>query len=311
MSQLPNIDLHMIELAYGDRPFEVTDPKLYPNDIQLRTKSELFHKENLINLAVRSFPQDWKYGAAIDADFHFTRHDIALETIHQLQHYDWVQMFSSYANVTGETVPGSGHRPINQPSNGFAYGYVRNGCMLPPGYNGGWSEPAWSGGPPSGSAGLPWVGAPGGAWAFRRASFDAVGGFLDRCILGSADWFMAFGLAGQVASVEVEARLGKKIDRYHPAYLEYIHGWQEQATKAIKANIGYVDCYAIHHFHGPMKHRGYSNRDDILIENDYTPVKDVSYDWQGVLQLTTEKPKLRDAIRAYFLSRSEDLPHTP
>jgi hypothetical protein len=58
-----------------------------------------------------------------------------------------------------------------------------------------------------------------------------------------------------------------------------------------------------------MAKRGYSTRDGILIENDYSPVTDVSPDWQGVLQLTDDKPKLRDAIRMYFLSRSEDMPH--
>lgn len=307
MMQLPNVVLHMVELAYGDRPFEITNKSLYPNDIQLRTRSELFHKENLLCLGVRSFPSDWQYGAIIDADFHFTRHDIALETIHQLQHYDWVQMFSSYMNVSGETEPGHGHRPIGKISNGFAFGYVQNGCKLPDGYNGGWGEPPNSG-PQSGMS-LRWIGSPGGAWAFRREAFNAVGGLLDRCILGSADWYMAFGLSGQSLDVNVERRLGKRVNKYTPAYLAYIRAWQHQAAVAIKGNIGYVDSFALHHFHGPMIKRGYSTRDNVLIENDYSPVSDVSPDWQGVLQLTTEKPKLRDAIRLYFLSRSEDMPH--
>lgn len=311
---LPNIQLHMVELAYGDRPFEVTNKDLYPLDVQIRTPhrlsmggAELFHKENLSNIGVASFPPGWKYGGVCDADFHFSRHDLGLETIHQLQHYDWVQMFSGYTNVSGETEPGYGHRQIGHMSNGFAYGYVRNGCTLPAGYNGGWSEPPNSG--VQSGVSMKWIGSPGGAWAFRRESFDAVGGMLDRCILGTADWYMAFGLAGHVLDAEVEKRLGKKVTKYTPAYLAYIRAWQKQAAIAIKGNIGYVDCYAIHHFHGPIKKRGYSTRDDVLINNEYSPITDVSYDWQRLLQLTTEKPRLRDAIRAYFLSRSEDMPH--
>lgn len=307
MTRLPNIDLHMVELAYGDRPFEVTAPHLYPNDVQLRTRSELFHKENLGNIGVRHFPATWKYGAMIDADFHFTRHDIGLETIHQLQHYDFVQMFSSYMNVSGETEPGFGHRPIGKNSNGFAYGYVQNGCQLPAGYNAGWSEPPGSG--VESGMNMAWIGSPGGAWAFRRESFDAVGGFLDRCILGTGDWYMAFGLSGQILDANVEKRLGKKVHKYTPAYLEYIRAWQKQASIKITGNIGYVDAFALHHFHGPIVKRGYSTRDDVLIHNEYSPITDVSYDWQGVLQLTVEKPRLRDAIRMYFLSRSEDMPH--
>jgi len=305
MRQLPNVELHLVELAYGDRPFDIADPELYPTDIALRTRHELFHKENLLQVGVSRLPADWKYAAIVDADFHFTRHDIALETIHQLQHYDWVQMFSSYVNVTGETRPGEGHRPIHHANDGFAFRFVNNGNRMPEGYNGGWAEPSGSGGDtPSGP--LPWVGAPGGAWAFRREAFDAVGGLLDRCILGSGDWFMAWGLAGQMVNVELEKKLGKKVHKYRPDYLEYIRAWQHRAKEAFHGNIGYVDSFAVHHFHGSMKNRGYSTRDNILIENHFSPVHDVHPDWQGVLQLTKHKPRLRDDIRRYFLSRSED-----
>ena len=308
IATLPNIELHMIELAYGDRPFDVTNPALYPNDIQLRTSHELFHKENLCNLAVQRFPAGWKYGALVDADFHFSRHDLGLETIHQLQHYAFVQMFSSYLNLSGEATPGAGHRPMGTTSDGFAYNFVRNGNTLPEGYGGGWTEPPHSGGgPTSAGAGLPWVGAPGGAWAFRREAFSAVGGMLDRCILGSGDWFTAFGLAGQLTNIEVERKLGKKIDLYRPEYLQYIRAWQERAQHAIQGNIGYVDSFAIHHFHGSLKQRGYATRDSILIEHEFSPVHDVYPDSQGVLQLATSiKPRLRDAIRRYFLERAED-----
>lgn len=103
MSVTSNVVLHVGELAYGDRPFEVTSEE-NPLDIQLRTSHELFHKENILNVIVqRGFPPDWRYGAWIDGDFHMTRHDWALETIHQLQHYDFVQPFSSYMDLSGPT----------------------------------------------------------------------------------------------------------------------------------------------------------------------------------------------------------------
>ncbi len=93
LERSPNVKLYFGELAYGDRPFEVTDSSA--RDIQFRTTCELFHKENILNNIIKRFPPGWKYGAWCDADFHFTRHDWALETIHQLQHYDFVQPFSS------------------------------------------------------------------------------------------------------------------------------------------------------------------------------------------------------------------------
>src|SRR5271165_603683 len=67
----PNVKLYVGELAYGDRPFEVTES---PNpleglvesrikNIQLRTTCELFHKENILNRVIQTFPAGWKYGA--------------------------------------------------------------------------------------------------------------------------------------------------------------------------------------------------------------------------------------------------------
>ena len=68
-----NVVLHVGELAYGDRPFEVTGDD--PQDVQLRTSHELWHKENILNLVVQRFPPDWRYGAVIDGDLHMTRRD--------------------------------------------------------------------------------------------------------------------------------------------------------------------------------------------------------------------------------------------
>lgn len=299
---MANVSLHVVELAYGDRPFEITGA--HPNDIQLRTNSELWHKEQLINIGVSRLPVGWKYAGYVDGDFHFNRHDLALETIHQLQHHDFVQLFSSYADLTGE-MPGQGHRPLRINS-GFAYTYVQNGFQLPDGFvNGGWRGK----GPQaddyytsmmlgdSGKAKVKGVGATGGAWAWRRPAFDLVGGMLDICALGHGDWFMTFGLVGEDAP-------DMHIDGYSTEYRKAIKDWQRNAAK-LKKNIGYVDCFATHHFHGAKSRRGYSSRDIILVKHQYSP-SDLRRDWQGVYQLTSDKPAMRDDFRRYFLSRTED-----
>jgi hypothetical protein len=291
MAHSPNVQLHMVELAYGDRPFEVTDDRGCSGDLQLRTRSELFHKENLLNRVIAAFPSDWEYGAIIDADFHFSRHDWALETVHQLQMYDWVQLFSSYTDLTGENL-GAGHRP-NGINNGFAFNYVQNGYRV--------HQDVANGEVSSGGYGGRRAGATGGAWAFRRSAFDAVGGLMDRCILGHGDWWMAFALVGEVAP-------DMRIKGYSPGYRDYILAWQERAASLGK-NVGYVDGHALHHFHGPKNRRGYSSRDAILVKHQYDPGTDVFPDWQGVLQLSPKKTGLRDDVRRYFLSRSEDTPH--
>jgi hypothetical protein len=42
------------------------------------------------------------------------------------------------------------------------------------------------------------------------------------------------------------------------------------------------------------------------MENDFNPRTDLSRDWQGIYQLTPNKPNLRDGIRNYFEGRNED-----
>jgi hypothetical protein len=143
------------------------------------------------------------------------------------------------------------------------------------------------------------VGATGGAWAFRRSAFDTVGGLLDVCILGHGDWFMSFGLVGEDAP-------DMHTDGYTDDYRAQITAWQRNAAK-LRKNIGYVDGFCTHAFHGDKARRGYSSRDTILVKRAFAPTTDLRRDWQGIYQLNPDRAELRDDIRRYFLSRCEDL----
>ncbi len=266
-----NVTLHVGELAHGDRPFEVTDAS-HPFDHQWRTRDELWHKENLLNLVVSRFPADWQYGAYLDGDFHMTRPDWALETIHLLQHFDWVQLFSSYSDL------GPDHRPLNVVP-GFAYNWVEKRGRVPTGYQ---------------------DGSPGGGWAFRRSAFETCGGLLDICILGAGDSYMACGLAG-TGSSHPETRNGR------PEYRQAVAAWQERAGR-LRGNISYLANHALHYWHGSKAARGYGTRWKILRDFSFNPHTDLFRDWQGLYQLTPDKPGLRDALRRYFASRNEDDP---
>ena len=312
MAENPNVRMHVVELAYGDRPWELTDDDNVDH-IRLRTTDVLWHKENLLNLAVRHFPADWKYGAYWDADFQMTRRDWALETIHQLQMFDWVQLFNFVQHLSGRTLPGQGHRPIRQLAS-FALTYVENGRTAPKGWEERIRQRAIAAKDPNASTledcyaeeykegKYIFPGAPGGGWAFTRAAFDHVGGFLDKCILGSADSFMAFGLIGELKG------LNWNLKQYSQGYRDTILAWQERAAEG-HGNINFIDQHVIHHFHGSLSKRGYGERDNYLIKNGYNPTTDVFYDYQGVLQLTPKKPRLRDDLRTSFLERYEDVPH--
>jgi hypothetical protein len=324
MAGCPNVVLHVGELAYGDRPHEVTgiDPSLtgakeieqqvryfHEFDVQLRTSHELWHKENILNRVIQTFPPGWKYGAYIDADFVMTRPDWALEAIHLLAHFEWVQLFSSYTDLTFD------HRPYRL-SRTFAWNFTHQGDFLADLKDTSKRRQHYGYGrelyPRRRKGVFPFTaedaGAPGGAWAFRRSSFDAVGGLLDVCIEGSADWHMAFGLVDAIDAEQERVRREETTGRCNE-YLHAVLSWQRRAASAVKRNIGCVNCHAVHHFHGSRLTRQYGARRKILYENGFDPNTDISRDWQGVYQLTGNKPKLRDALRAHFVGKNDDDPN--
>lgn len=121
-----------VELAYGQRAFEVTESG-NPFHVQVRTRDELFHKENLYNLGTRVLPLGVNYVAMGDCDMLATRQDWMQETLHQLQHYDAVQMYSNYSAMTSD------HR-VSSISNSFMWNYWNVGDIQPPKDYRGWQQ---------------------------------------------------------------------------------------------------------------------------------------------------------------------------
>jgi hypothetical protein len=58
--------LYTAEVAFGERHFEVTQAG-NPRHLQLRTDSEIWHKENALNLLIQRLPPEAKYVAWIDS----------------------------------------------------------------------------------------------------------------------------------------------------------------------------------------------------------------------------------------------------
>ncbi len=96
-----------------------------------RTKTELWMKERLINVVAQRLPSDWKYLAWIDCDTTFLRPNWVGECIHQLQHYDFLQMFSFAHDMTADyeiynTKPGfisAWEKGEKWPPRDYGYGY--------------------------------------------------------------------------------------------------------------------------------------------------------------------------------------------
>lgn len=292
-----NTRFWVVEVAYANRPFIITE-RDNPFHIQLRTYDELWHKENALNVGIQHISQiipDFEYVAWVDADVTFSREDWAYETIQQLQHYDFVQMFSHAQDL------GPKYEPISDMRYGWMWMYYNDPLKVT-------SFPKDNKGFPLGTAdgyygyskGGYWH--PGFAWAAKRSALDKVGGLIDTAILGSGDWHMASALIGQA-----EKTLGQKLS---DNYKQKILLWQGRAERSIKRNVGYVHGLLNHHWHGKKKDRNYSNRWKVLTGNDFRPDIDLRRDTQGLWALNMDDGlrsiRLRDDIRSYFRARDED-----
>jgi hypothetical protein len=266
--------LYTVEVAIGDRHFEVTEAG-NPRHIQLRGKTSLWRKENLQNIGVAHLPHDWKYVALCDADIINTRPDWVQATIQALQRYDAVQLFSTYSCLKSD-------HTVESTNNGFVYV---------------WQLPGTA---PDSNDYNAIHGAPGGEWAYSRHAWDTLEGMLQTPILGSADWYMAYALAGLRDSVKDE-----ELQRCAPEYIRSINEWGERA-KSLNANIWYVQNHALHYWHGSIASRGYGWRPKILATHTFNPYQDVKQEHTGLLELRPNKPGMRNEINAYFRSRNED-----
>jgi hypothetical protein len=281
------VELYTAECAFGERPFEVTESD-NPRHLQVRTHSELWHKENLLNLMIARLPCNWQCVAWIDADVHFVRPDWPMETVQQLQHYDIVQLFSEAQDLSPTFHPFARYRS-------FASSYVEGIPRL--------SRSGYYGGPPPPrDPAIRYFHHPGYAWAMRRSAFDAVGGLLDVAVVGEADSIMARAILG-----EAEATFYPGISA---GYRRVILEWQERAVKHLRRNLGFVEGTLLHYWHGPKAKRNYWKRCRILADSQYDPALHLKRDWQGVHQLVDRGDErsliLRDGLRRYFRSRNED-----
>lgn len=270
------------ELAYGHRPFVLTEES-NPLHFRYRIDTELWHKENMLNLAIQHLPRDWKYVAWVDADIAFTNSNWVNETVQQLQHYGVVQMFT-HAIDQGPTF-----EPIQQ-HRGFVYGWMQDKSIDP--------DPGSSYGTGSGTGSMYH---PGFAWAARKSVLDVTGGLMDFAVMGSADTYMARGFVGKVEGAFGE--VGKMVSA---GYNESVRIWQERVNRILQRNVGYVDGTIFHYWHGKKKTRGYFNRNKVLRDSKFDPEFDLVKDTRGVYRFGRTNNVLRDGLREYFQSRRED-----
>ena len=265
----PNVSLYCVELAYGDQKFIVTDKK-NKQHLQIRTNVPIWHKENMINLAVKKLlPASWKAFAWIDADIEFDNFSWAKDTLKILNGCkDVVQLFSHCVDMDKE------YNTMNIFS-GFGYSFTKakKYTVKGPDY--------WH---------------PGFAWAMTRKAYERVGGIYEEGVLGSGDSMMALAFIGYANKMNR--------DDYHEDYNNSMVNFQKKC-KGLR--LGYVPGVIRHYYHGSKVNRKYTERWQILIKHQYSPEKHLIHDNNGILIPTVHFSKdFIEDIYNYFAERKED-----
>ena len=264
-----NVRLFIVELIYKDQKFIVTD-KCNKNHLQLRTDIPIWHKENMINLAVKYLlPKNYKAFAWIDADVEFENNSWAQDTLKILNGYkDIVQLYSHCIDMD------QNQNNLNI-FNGFGYSFVKNKKYTSKGVD------YWH---------------PGYAWAITRKAYEKLGGLYDKGILGSGDSIIAMSLINKCSYI-INSNYSND---YNNSMLEY-------QKRACKLRLGYTPGIIRHHYHGSKLNRRYTERWKILMKYNYSPITDVNYDTRGIL-ITTDffSDEFKNDIMNYFRERRED-----
>jgi hypothetical protein len=280
----PYVRLHTVEVAVGHRDFSVTIPDGI-NELQLRTQSDIWHKERALNILIQRLPRDWKYVAWVDADVTFLDPHWAENTLHALQHYDVVQPWSESVDLAPNGESLTGFRSFM-----WCYYNADHDETPPTGYYAERSRALTK---------RPYYWHPGFAWAWRRKAYNDVGRWIDWAILGGGDMYMAHGLMGLLDEKRMPRSLMANGARW-------LREWQNRALKYINKNVGYINGLVAHHWHGKKANRKYRDRGQILSSAKFDPELDLKPDDQGLWQLTDRSPELREGIREYMRQRNED-----
>jgi len=264
-----NVNLYVVEMIYNNQKFVITD-KNNKNHLQIKTETPIWHKENMVNLGVKYLlPKDYKAFAWVDADVEFDSNTWALDTLKILNGCkDIVQLFSHCIDMDKD------ESNLNI-FNSFGYSFSKNKKYTTKGLN------YWH---------------PGFAWAITRKAYEKVGGIYDKGILGSGDNVIALSVIN-------------KVDKFlnYDYHEDYKNSMLEYQKKIKSLRLGYVPGVIRHYYHGKKMNRKYTERWQLLIKHQYSPINHLTYDNKGILIPTEEcSEEFINDILGYFKERKED-----
>lgn len=241
--------------------------------VPIHAEADMWHKESLLNFAIKHLPDKYDGVVWIDADVIYDETDIGDRILEQLSQYAVVQPWASI------TYLGPDDQPIADD---------------PPRL----SMAAYNRGQPRSTADSR-RSFPGMAWAASRELLVRIGGIYDSAITGGGDVVWAAGSVGDEATIDVP--------NWPASYRQHMLAWMRSLTLATGGRVGMVPANARHLYHGSRRHRQYVSRHAALRRYRFDPDVHLTRDTNGMLRWASAVPAgLRRAVREYIHSRRED-----
>jgi hypothetical protein len=269
------VSILTVECAFGDEAFELP-PAL--DVIRLRSRSLLWQKERLLNLAAALLPPDCTAVAWIDCDVLFRNGNWVLDTLRLLRDHAVVQLFETCLRL------GPGNAATAEPDRVTSFGAIapQHPELISCGrYDS--------------------HGHTGYAWAMRRELFDEIG-LYEHAVTGSADHYMAHAVFGRYGFCFEQSLKGNRLA------LGHLLDWCHRFYRKVRGGFAVVPGEIVHLWHGDIRNRRYLQRVMDIARLGYNPYTDLvappgrPLEWRPKMN----KPELVEFFAGHFASRRED-----
>src|SRR5262249_12020440 len=253
--------------------------------LQFHNPDVLWHKERLLNLAVRAVPPECSAIAWLDCDVVFERADWAGATCRALDRFALVQPFTQLFDLPREAGPDLPCILLAcRKRESLAYRLCR--------------EPAPANFFCTAEISLRQGFTHGHGWAARREVLEGHG-FYDVRIVGGGPKVIACAAYGRWHEAVTADTMN---DRAADHYLR----WARPYLGAVGPRLGFVEGGLYHLWHGELEDRRYGARHQGFRQFRFDPYTDISLDGNGCWRWNSAKPDMHEYVRNYFELRKED-----
>jgi len=278
------VPLVAVELSFG-HPFELS-----PADadilIQLSDGDMLWQKERLLDVGLRSLPDECDFVAWLDCDIVFELHDWPERVRRELSKVSLVQLFREWGHLA-PGYPGfrSNRTALYRIDESIA-GRIATGKSIED-Y-------------PDDPTGLRRGYVIGGAWAATRDLMQKHA-FYDACIVGGGDRAMLSAATRDHDRCIIKLQMNTR-------RVEHYRSWSEPFSAEVRGKVGAIDGRVLHLWHGDLENRRYRLRNSDFARFEFDPFRDLTQGRGGAWRWSSPKPRMHQFVRDYFFSREEDGP---